>query len=107
MAKRNKELRQACPFEAALDILGGKWKGLILFQLMKGTHRFNELKTSMPAISSKMLTQQLRELESHGLIIRKIYQEIPPRTEYSLTTIGKDLKIAFKHLKNWGAYFVE
>lgn len=105
MAKRNKVLRKTCPFEAALDILGGKWKGMILFQLMKGTHRFNELKTSIPSISSKMLIQQLRELERHGLISRKIYQEIPPRTEYSLTSIGKELEIAFKHLKKWGVYF--
>lgn len=106
MPKRNSVLKQACPFEAALDILGGKWKGMILFQLMKGARRFNELKKSISLISSKMLTQQLRELERNGLITRKIYPEIPPRVEYTLTKVGKKLEPAFHHIKAWGTQFV-
>lgn len=102
MAKRNKQLRSGCPFEAAMDVIGSKWKGAILFKLMKGTKRFGELRDSIPAISQRMLTQQLRQLESDGLVLRKIYQQIPPKVEYSLTNVGKNLEPAFLLIRDWG-----
>lgn len=107
MAKRNSNLRKACPFEAAIDIIGGKWKGVILFQLMKtDSLRFNELKALIPLISQKMLTQQLRELTEAGLVLRQADSESSLRVEYSLTEIGKNLQPAFALLKEWGQQFL-
>lgn len=106
MAKRNQNLRKQCPFEAVMDIIGSKWKGAILFELMKGTRRFNELKTALPAISQRMLTMQLRELEADKLILRKVYSQIPPKVEYSLTKAGKNLGPAFAKLIEWGKEFI-
>ncbi len=80
-----------CPMEVALEVLGGKWKGLILYQLRGDTRRFNELKRLIPAITQRMLTKQLRELEADRIVHRKIFQEIPPKVEYSLTRFGLTL----------------
>lgn len=77
--------------EVTLDYLGGKWKTVILYRLMGGTMRFNELERSMGGITHKMLSQQLRELERDGLISRTVYPEVPPRVEYSLTELGQSL----------------
>ena len=106
MAKRNKKLKISCPFEAAMDIIGSKWKGAILMQLMKGTKRYSELKQTIPAISPRMLTQQLRQLEHDQLISRKIYPQVPPKVEYSLTKIGKNLEPIFMQLRQWGKQLV-
>lgn len=92
----------SCPLTKAMDILGGKWKILILGQLFTGCKRFSELKKAIPGVTQKMLTQQLRELETEGLIHREIFKEIPPRVEYSLTQNGSDLKPIFDELCKWG-----
>ena len=90
------------PIAITLEVVCGKWKALILWQLQDQTLRFGELNQSMPEVSRKMLTQQLRELENDGLIERKIYKEVPPRVEYSLTAYGRDLKPTLQMLYQWG-----
>ncbi|HEX2949079.1 MAG TPA: helix-turn-helix domain-containing protein, partial [Armatimonadota bacterium] len=80
-----------CPMEMALNLIGGKWKALILWHLGKSTLRFSELKRLMPAITQKMLTQQLRELEADDIVHREVYPVIPPHVEYSLTEHGRTL----------------
>ena len=91
-----------CPTTAALDILGGKWKVFILSQLVQGTRRFGELKKAIPGVTQKMLTQQLRELEDVGLVTRKIYPEVPPRVEYTLSAHGRTLGPVLRALNEWG-----
>jgi len=81
-----------CPVLATLDLIGGKWKIGILWYLSKGTLRYSELQNSMPQVSQKMLTQQLRELEKDGVIARSVYPTIPPKVEYNLTEFGKKLR---------------
>ena len=91
-----------CGLEAALDVIGGKWKPLILWHLQTERRRFGELKRLVQGISEKVLIQQLRELESDGIIHRKAYPEIPPKVEYSLTPFGVSLKEALTPLCGWG-----
>jgi DNA-binding HxlR family transcriptional regulator len=86
-----------------MEVIGGKWKVLILWHLKENTRRFSELKRLIPEITQKMLTQQLRELEADGLINRKIYAQIPPKVEYSLTKVGKTLKPILDLMRNWGS----
>ena len=83
-------------------MIGDKWKVLILRDLMPGTKRFGELKKSIGSVSQKVLTAQLRDMEANGLISRKVYAEVPPRVEYSLTNLGKSLKPILDAMKNWG-----
>ena len=96
------DCNEGCPVEAALEVIGGKWKGVIPFHLLSDTYRFNELRRLMPGITQKMLTKQLRELEADKLIARKIYREIPPKVEYSLTDYGKTLGPVILALQVWG-----
>jgi len=96
-----------CPVEACLEIIGGKWKGVILFHLLGGTKRFNELRRLMPDVTQRMLTRQLRELEADQIIVRTIYQEIPPKVEYSLTEFGETLEPILKMLQKWGMQYFE
>jgi len=95
-----------CPVEATLTYLDGKWKGVILFHLMDRTLRFNELRRHLPAITQRMLTKQLRELEESGLISRTVYPVVPPRVEYALTPLGSTLKPVIRALAAWGDEFV-
>ncbi|MBB3657307.1 DNA-binding HxlR family transcriptional regulator [Rhizobium sp. BK650] len=95
-----------CPVEATLTYLDGKWKGVILFHLMDRTLRFNELRRHLPAITQRMLTKQLRELEDSGLISRTVYPVVPPRVEYALTPLGSTLKPVIRALAAWGDEFV-
>lgn len=97
-----KEDLPACPVETTLSLIGNKWKVLILRDLMPGTKRFGELKKSIGSVSQKVLTAQLRDMEANGLISRKVYAEVPPRVEYSLTNLGKSLKPILDVMKNWG-----
>lgn len=97
----------ACPVEAALDVVGGKWKGVILYHLSEETRRFNELKRLIPGVTQRMLTKQLRQLEADQIINRKIYQQIPPKVEYSLTKFGKTLAPVLKELQQWGMTYME
>ena len=91
-----------CPIESTLKVIGGKWKTLILWYLEDGTKRFNELKRELPLITQKMLTQQLRELEADGVVHRKVYAQVPPKVEYSLTEQGKSLKPVLATMCDWG-----
>jgi len=90
-----------------LEVLGGKWKGLILFYLRDNTRRFNELKRLMPNITQRMLTKQLRELEADKIVHRKVFQEIPPKVEYSLTNFGLTLTPILAALQEWGIEYIE
>jgi DNA-binding HxlR family transcriptional regulator len=91
-----------CPVNLTAEVLGGKWKPLILFHLEGGMRRFGELHRLIPAASKKMLTQKLRELERDEIIRRKIYAQVPPRVEYSLTRHGESLKPILKLMSAWG-----
>ena len=98
----------ACPVETTLTLIGDKWKVLILRDLMPGTKRFGELKKSVGNVSQKVLTAQLRAMEASGLVNRKVYAEVPPRVEYSLTELGKSLKPILDSMYAWGkAYKAE
>lgn len=92
----------ACPVETTLMLIGDKWKVLILRDLMPGTKRFGELKKSIGSVSQKVLTAQLRDMEEKGLVSRKVYAEVPPRVEYSLTALGKSLKPILDAMWTWG-----
>ena len=92
----------ACPVETTLTLIGDKWKVLILRDLMPGTKRFGELKKSVGNVSQKVLTAQLRTMEESGLVNRKVYTEVPPRVEYSLTELGKSLKPILDSMRAWG-----
>ena len=92
----------ACPVETTLMLIGDKWKVLILRDLLPGTKRFGELKKSSGNVSQKVLTSQLRAMEENGLISRKVYAEVPPRVEYSLTELGRSLEPILDSMKVWG-----
>lgn len=92
-----------CGIDAAMDVVSGKWKSLILWELdEKGTRRYGELKHGLPGISEKMLIQTLREMEADGLVHREVYRQVPPRVEYSLTEHGISLNKALEPLTAWG-----
>ncbi|MGM9670724.1 MAG: winged helix-turn-helix transcriptional regulator [Oscillospiraceae bacterium] len=93
----------ACPVETTLMLIGDKWKVLILRDLMDGTKRFGELKKSIGTVSQKVLTAQLRDMEEKGLLTRKVYAEVPPRVEYTLTETGYSLKPVLDVMWAWGA----
>lgn len=92
----------ACPVETTLMLIGDKWKVLILRDLMEGTRRFGELKKSIGTVSQKVLTAQLRDMEAKGLLTRKVYAEVPPRVEYTLTDTGYSLRPILSAMKTWG-----
>ncbi|WP_037249234.1 winged helix-turn-helix transcriptional regulator [Rhodopirellula baltica] len=93
----------ACPVEATLELIGGKWKGIVLYYLMvDGRLRFSVLKRKVGCVTQRMLTKQLRELEGSGLVNRIVYAEVPPRVEYELTEEGESLKPVLLTLKKWG-----
>ena len=93
----------ACPVETTLMLIGDKWKVLILRDLMDGTKRFGELKKSIGTVSQKVLPAQLRDMEEKGLLTRKVYAEVPPRVEYTLTETGYSLKPVLDAMWAWGA----
>ncbi len=95
-----------CPVEATLDLIGGKYKSLILWRLADGKLRFSELKKAISNATPKMLTQQLRELEAQNLIHREVYPVIPPRVEYSLTELGHSLMPILVAMRDWGADYL-
>ena len=101
MGSTTKEL-PACPVETTLTLISDKWKVLILRDLLPGTKRFGELKKSIGHVSQKVLTAQLREMESNGLLTRTVYAEVPPRVEYTLTDLGYSLKPILDAFWNWG-----
>lgn len=92
----------ACPVETTLTLISDKWKVLILRDLLTGTKRFGELKRSVGNVSQKVLTAQLRQMETSGLVQRTVYPEVPPRVEYSLTALGESLKPVLDAMYSWG-----
>lgn len=101
-----REKTYACPMEMTIDLIGGKWKALLLWNLSLGTRRFSELKRLFPAATQKMLTQQLRDLENNGLVSRKVYAEIPPKVEYTLTDFGMTLMPVLTAMNQWGKKYL-
>ena len=101
-AQTAKKELPACPVETTLTLIGDKWKVLILRDLMPGTKRFGELKKSIGSVSQKVLTAQLRQMEESGLLIRRVYAEVPPRVEYTLTDLGCSLKPILDAMWAWG-----
>jgi DNA-binding HxlR family transcriptional regulator len=96
-----------CPLALALEIIGGKWKALVLYHLRKGKLRTSEIKRRLPKITQKMLTQQLRELEHDGLVKRQVFDTVPPKVEYSLTELGETLKPVLISICSWGYVYAE
>ena len=104
--KKNKQIDETnCPVKATMDLIGGKWKPIILYYLKEGTQRFGELQRLIPHATKKMLTQQLRELEGDEIIRRKIYHQVPPKVEYSLSEHGKSLKPVLEAMAAWGSEY--
>lgn len=91
-----------CPVKTTLSIIGGKWKGLIIYKLLDGKMRFSELQKSICDITHRSLTLQLRELEDSGLVLRTIYPEVPPRVEYELTELGESMRPIIEAIYDWG-----
>ena len=99
--------KSECPVDLSIRIIGGKWKPSIIWHIREQTKRFGELKREINGITVKMLAQQLRELEQDGIISRKMYYEVPPRVEYSLTDTGRTLIPVLQSLGNWGRMYKE
>ncbi|MCX6317644.1 MAG: helix-turn-helix domain-containing protein [Bacteroidetes bacterium] len=100
--KNERALESECPFIFTLSLIGKRWKPAILWKMTHGYNRFGELKKEIPQVSEKMLSQHLREMEADGLIARKIYPEMPPRVEYTLTKLGISLQPVLNQLNQWG-----
>ncbi len=99
---------KSCPIEHTVNLIGHKWKVLIIRNLLNnGTQRFSELSRGISGISQKMLTQQLKQLESDGIVDRKVYPEVPPRVEYSLTELGHSLKPILDSMNTWGVAHIK
>jgi DNA-binding HxlR family transcriptional regulator len=96
-----------CPVAAALDLINGKWKGVILYHLVAGPKRFNQLRRELNGITQRMLTKQLRDLEEAGLISRTVFAQVPPRVDYALTEEGQSLQPVIDSLKHWGEGRIE
>ncbi|MBU9735870.1 winged helix-turn-helix transcriptional regulator [Diplocloster agilis] len=103
----NEKKMPQCPVEMTLQLIGDKWKVLIIRDLMEGTKRFNELMRSVTGISQKVLTSHLRAMEKAGLVNRKVFAEVPPRVEYSLTETGLSLKPILDSMVAWGMHYKE
>lgn len=107
MERRAELLEIKCPVGVTQNVIGGKWKIVIIWQIKDGVKRFNELQKALPGIRQGYLTQQLRELEQDGLVHREVYKEVPPKVEYSLTDMGnKFLKVMDKMLE-WGMEYID
>lgn len=107
MAEIQANQNKICPCALTISLLSSKWKILIMRDLLKGTQRYTDLKHSVIGISQKMLTQSLKEMESDGLVNRKVYPEVPPRVEYSLTDTGKTLRSVIGALNDWGNQYIK
>lgn len=95
-----------CSVEATLELIDGKWKGVILYHLAEGSLRFGEMRRKFPNVTQRMLTKQLRELEEAGLITRTVYAQVPPRVDYALSPLGESLGPVIDALKQWGDAFL-
>ena len=103
----SKNIIPACPVEVTLMLISDRWKVLILRDLLSGTKRFGELKKSIGSISQKVLTSNLRSMEEDGLLTRKVYAEVPPRVEYTLTELGESLQPILLAMQQWGLEYQE
>ena len=99
---RGDDRRSNCAVEATLGVIGGRWKGVLLYWLLDGKLRFGELRRKVPNCTERMLTTQLRQLEEDGLLTRTVYAEVPPRVEYALTAWGESLRPILLGLREWG-----
>jgi DNA-binding HxlR family transcriptional regulator len=100
--KKRYDCAVGCPVEVTFDLVGGKWKGVIVYHLLESTLRFNELRRKLPTATQRMLTRQLRELEECGLVHRQVYPQVPPRVDYSLTEDGRSLAPIILAMHDWG-----
>ena len=107
MKARNYECHQGCPVEATLDLIGGRWKGVILFNLIGGPVRFNELRRRMPDVSQRVMTRQLRELEAADIVSRTLTPTVPPRVDYALTEHGATLAPVIQAMRDWGHVYLD
>jgi DNA-binding HxlR family transcriptional regulator len=107
MENTSSKKKYSCPVEAAIDIIGGKWKPVILWHIRDGPLRFNEIRSILPAITQGMLTRQLRELEADQVVNRTVYAEVPPRVEYSLTEFGMTVIPILDDLCEWGRTYLK
>jgi DNA-binding HxlR family transcriptional regulator len=105
--KKNDEIIEACPVATTVNLIGSKWKLLIIRNLLVRPWRFNELQKSLDGISQKVLTESLRTMEKDGIIKRTVYPEVPPRVEYELTELGESLKPVLDSMQNWGQNYKE
>ncbi|MBB4041281.1 DNA-binding HxlR family transcriptional regulator [Microvirga flocculans] len=101
-ASQRKPGVQGCAVERTMSLIDGKWKIIVLYKLLGGTLRFNELRRLIPSVTQRMLTHQLRELEADGLIVRTVYAQVPPRVEYTLSARGRSLEPVLLAMKEWG-----
>ena len=99
--------KSGCAVEVTLAVMGGTWKPIILFHLLHGKKRFGELGRAIPAITQRMLTLQLRELEDAGIVARTVYAEVPPRVDYELTALGQSLEPVLLAMRHWGANYAK
>ena len=106
MRNRQYDCQYGCSVEATLDVIGGRWKGVILFHLLEGTKRFNELQRLTKGCTQRMLTLQLRELEKDGVVKLTVYAEVPPKVEYSLTEFGRSLEPILQMMREWGDQYI-
>lgn len=102
-----KDLFGVCPFVTAQKILTGKWTLLIMHHLNMKTMRFNELQRNLPELTQNTLTKQLRTMEENGLVVRTVYNQIPPKVEYSLSDLGRQFDPVLKSLETWGGQYIE
>lgn len=101
----SREEMPACPVATTVNLIGNKWKLLILRNLLGGTQRFGELRKTIPGISPKVLTENLRSMAEDGIIVRKAYAEVPPRVEYSLTELGDSMRSVIRAMESWGLHY--
>ena len=106
-SQKHDRLRDGCPVKAAIDVIRGRWKPLILWELHQGSKRFSDLQGTLREIRAQVLTVQLRQLEADGVVARKVYAEVPARVEYSLTSHGRDLSAVMDQLDLWGRRHLE
>jgi DNA-binding HxlR family transcriptional regulator len=100
-------LREDCPVKAAIDVIRGRWKPSLLYELSQGTKRYGDLQCALPEITAQVLTVQLRQLEADGVVRRTVYPEIPARVEYALTDLGQQLSTVMDELEVWGARYMQ
>lgn len=106
MVQRTYDCHYGCPVEATLDVIGGRWKGIILFHLLGGMRRYNEMRRLIPGVTQRVLTLQLRELEDAGIIDRRVFPEMPPRVEYRLSPFGASLEPIIRMMRDWGVAYM-